>query len=185
MFYFSMLFNQINSNIRKPLPALVLFLFLLAGWQPVSAQKVNLFPTNADEFYANLTERAEKTTRNDTREAVTTFVASCKAGTIKSTQLQDIIATLNAMENIGLRIHPNHTSYLTVINNLIAKGWVSTQFNTWNDIIKKMAEKSVRGKTKALDEFMEFSERFFAKRSFYDAGGKRWAFQADAYTFAL
>ena len=180
-----MLFNQINSNIRKPLPALVLFLFLLAGWQPVSAQKVNLFPTNADEFYANLTERAEKTTRNDTREAVTTFVASCKAGTIKSTQLQDIIATLNAMENIGLRIHPNHTSYLTVINNLIAKGWVSTQFNTWNDIIKKMAEKSVRGKTKALDEFMEFSERFFAKRSFYDAGGKRWAFQADAYTFAL
>ncbi len=172
--------------MRTPEPIAKLFSFLLAilmiAFLAPAQLQAGDFSSDPKTFGEQLTAFMTKSTREDVKITVETFVASIESGTIGS-QIEEIIATCNNMQDLRMRATPHFKAYLDAINALVESGDYEKTFPAWHAIMKDVVAKTTRGNLRRFSSFAEFSDVFFTDRSLYRTSGKAWQLGEGSYEF--
>ena len=172
---------------KRILALALLFTFTLVLGAASASWKALRFPagefsTDPNTFYTQLRELFGKIKSSDTQNTVETFVTSSQAGKLPASDLQEVIAYCNIMNDKKMRVTPHFNAYFKALNNMMATAKTG-KFTDWQRITKDLLQRAEKGQYNDLMAFLEFSEDFFAGDMLNKTSGQRWVAQSADYKF--
>lgn len=161
----------------KGISAWLLTCALLSVAGSVTAQSMEPFPTDPEDFIKQVDKVLKATGRDDCKTTSEEFATAFAALSVD--QQNDIIATTNKMVPLTLRVFPHYDDYFRSITAEV--NTPSGGFDQWHKVLNQVLDASKRGDNKKYERYMECITGLVTKRALYTSVSKTWSFSAGSF----
>ena len=163
------------------LPYLIALLILFVTSYSAVAQT---FPSESEPFIKELEKRLTNSNRDAAKEVMDKF-KPLFLETYSVEKQKEIISTVNKFDELKMRVYPDFFSLINTYLNLEINNYSEQDFQTVQSHIDKLDNDSKNKKN--LQEYIEFSEKFFDDNTFYSTktGSVKWFANNRNYTFSF
>ncbi|HHB52650.1 MAG TPA: hypothetical protein ENK75_06390, partial [Saprospiraceae bacterium] len=155
----------------------VLFALLLWSVSHLSAQKLEKFSDDRNEFIGQLKTYMTSSKQKDLEKTFKVFEKSFNAGFYTEEEVVTIIQTCNGMLSKKMGAKPFFKNYITILP--LIKGLMVEQpnlFNDWHGSLKGLIDDMVNRKVVAYRDYLKFSLSLFEKNAlkYSSSGSTTW-----------
>jgi hypothetical protein len=164
--------------------SLLLWLVLLTT-QFVAAQAAK-FGDNPTEFVPKLKEFMNANKRPDMEESVKVFEKTVALNLVSPDEMVRIMKMSNTMGALNLSAHPYFKLYMNAVS-AAQNDADTTLFLKWHTFAEQAMATAERGKTKPVQQFLEFSADFLEHRAFKtgESGSVTWKIKGGKFAFSF
>lgn len=162
---------------------LTILVTLFVGIHQATAQRLEQFSENHNEFIAELENYMTASKRKVMEDTYKEFESVFMGGTFSEEEAKQILKTGNLMLNQRMTASPYFSDYLTALTMVKKIDNGEQRFKDWHAVLDGMLTDIENRKLKPFQEFLEFSIAFFQENALRSStiGGTSWFAIADNY----
>jgi hypothetical protein len=150
----------------------------------LQAQMPTKFPDNPKEFVDKLGEFMTASKRPDLEEAFSVFQKMVKTGALSTADVARVVKVSNILADQKLAPYPYYKNYINAVTSARA-ATDTTLFNRWHSLAEQTLAAVEKGKTKPINQFLEFSVDFMSERAIKagEGGSVTWKIKGGNFRF--